>query len=73
MAFTARTYGSDFPNPYTDADVYQFHEGGVLEIHLTDSGKRVYYAPHKWDLIEADDNHGPGSPSGKYDVGKSVL
>lgn len=56
-------------------NVYEFLEGGVLEVRPTeDSGKsRTYYAPHKWELISADHNHKPGSAGGNYDVRRSVL
>jgi hypothetical protein len=71
MAFKVFLDGNGNPGSFKDADVYEFHQNGVLEIRTAD-GKRSYHAPHKWDVVSADDEHNPGQPGGKYDVMESI-
>lgn len=75
MAFDAYTYGHSNPEKHGDQDIYNFHEGGVLEIRpAEETGKHpTYYAPHKWEQVIPDPDHKPGEPSSNYDVKKSVL
>ena len=60
MAFRA-TYPPHPDGHYTDNDVYEFLEGGVLAITHGDAQfDSEYYAPHKWDFVFADHDHKPG-------------
>lgn len=70
MSFKAYTHGNGKPQEYGNDDVYEFHEGGVLEIRPEEgSGKwPEFYAPHKWDQIIAEPNHKRGKTSGEGDV-----
>jgi hypothetical protein len=69
MAFKAYTYGDTQPAQHGDDDVYKFLDNGVLAIHFADTAKgTAYYAPHKWDLIDADTDHRPGRTKGGDEV-----
>ena len=49
--------------------MYNFLEGGVLEIRHDDKTKWTeYYAPGRWAQVTADPNHKPGSTGDHSDI-----